>query len=154
MHKAVLILLILCGAGCAESQRCGPTTPREALDYADAVAALIEGDLLRATVAELASDAYEGRGPGTEGDRKAREWIAARLAALGLAPGFDDGYQQTFRLISVATELPAEWLFSTGVSFAAGSEFVANVANQAASARLSDAELVFVGYGIQAPEHD
>jgi len=154
MHKAVLILLILCGAGCAESQRCGPTTPREALDYADTVAALIEGDLLRATVAELASDAYEGRGPGTEGDRKAREWMAARLAALGLAPGFDDGYQQTFSLVSVATALPAEWLFSTGVSFAAGSEFVANVANQAASARLSDAELVFVGYGIQAPEHD
>ena len=153
MRKAVLTLLILCGAGCAQSQRCGPAAPDEALEYADATAALIEGAKLRAMVAELASDAYEGRGPGTEGDRKAREWIAARLAALGLTPGVDDGYQQTFSLASIATALPSEWSFSSGVSFAARSEFVANVANQTPSARLADAELVFVGYGIQAPEH-
>ena len=154
MHKAVLILLVLCSVGCAESRQCGPTTSQEALDYADTAAALIEGEKLRATVAELASDAYEGRGPGTEGDRKAREWMAARLAGLGLAPGLDDGYQQTFRLVSIATALPLEWSFSSGASFAPGSEFVANVANQTANAQLADAELVFVGYGIQAPEHD
>ena len=152
-HRTALVILILCTVGCAESQRCGPAAPDEALDYADAVAALIEGGALRATVAELASDAYEGRGPGAEGDRQARDWIAARLASFGLAPGLDDGYQQTFRLISVATALPPEWSFSSGASFAARSEFVANVANQTASARLRDAELVFVGYGIQAPEH-
>ena len=153
MRLAALIVLILCAAGCAESQRCGPTVPNEALEYADAATAMIEGAKLRATVAELASDAYEGRGPGTEGDRKAREWMAARLAALGLAPGVDDGYQQTFRLVSVATALPSEWSFSSGAAFAARTEFVANVANQTPSARLADAELVFVGYGIQAPEH-
>ena len=154
MRNLALLLLILCAAGCAEPQGCGPTAPQSALDYADAAAALIKGGKLRATVAELASDVYEGRGPGTEGDRKARQWMAARLAALGLAPGLDDGYQQTFRLVSVATALPREWSFSSGASFVPGSEFVANVANQTANARLADAEIVFVGYGIQAPEHD
>ena len=154
IRNLALLLLILCAAGCAEPQRCGPTVPQAALDYADAAAALIEGGKLRATVAELASDAYEGRGPGTEGDRKARGWMATRLAGLGLAPGLDDRYQQTFRLVSIATAMPPEWSFSSGASFAPGSEFVANVANQAANAQLADAELVFVGHGIQAPEHD
>ena len=153
LRMALIILLILCGAGCAEPERCGPVAPQEALDYADA-AALIEGNKLRTVVAELAGDAYEGRGPGTQGDRKARAWMVARLASLGIAPGLDDGYQQVFRLIGVTTTLPPQWSFSSGATVAARTEFVANVANQTASARLADAELVFAGYGIQAPEHE
>ena len=133
--------------------QCGAAPTDAAMAFADRASPDIRGEELRAVVAELASDAYAGRGPGSAGDLKARQWIAARLAASGIAPGGTEGYQQPFALVGVTTELPAAWSFSTGVSMAPGTEFVANIANQTDSATLADTELVFVGYGIQAPEY-
>ena len=159
MRVPSIFLLCLLGAGCGQVgeeavQSCGPTETAEAMAYADQVAHLIRGDELQAVVAELASDDYEGRAPGTAGDARARDWIAARLAEANIAPGAGQGYQQPFELVSVTTELPDAWPFSTGVSIAPGAEFVANVGNQTSRASLAGAELVFVGYGIQAPEYE
>lgn len=159
MRVPSIVLLCLIGVGCEQAdvedlQPCGPTATDEAMVYADEVSQLIRGEDFQAVVAELASDAYEGRGPGTSGDLKARQWMAARLAEAGIAPGAAQGYEQPFGLVGVTTELPAAWPFSTGVSIAPHTEFVANVGNQAARASLAAAELVFVGYGIQAPEYE
>ena len=159
MRAPSIVLLCLLGFGCGPAdeeilQACGPTATGEALAYADQVAYLIRGEELQSVVAELASDAYEGRAPGSAGDVKAREWMAAQLADANIAPGAGQGYEQPFELVSVTTELPAAWPFSTGVSVAPGSEFVANVANQTSGASLAGAELVFAGYGIQAPEYE
>ncbi len=159
MRVPSIVVLCLIGVGCEKvdvevQQPCGPTATDEAMVYADQVSHLIRAEELRAVVAELASDAYEGRGPGSAGDLKAREWIAARLAEAGIAPGADQGYQQPFGLVGVTTDLPQAWPFSTGVSVAPGTEFVANVGNQTPQASLSDVELVFVGFGIQAPEYE
>ncbi len=159
MRAPSIVLLCLLGFGCGPAdegilQACGPTATDEALAHADGVAHLIRGEELRSVVAELASDAYEGRAPGSAGDVKAREWMAAQLAEANIAPGAGQGYEQPFELVSVTTELPAAWPFSTGVSVAPGSEFVANVANQTSRASLAGAELVFAGYGIQAPEYE
>ena len=159
MRAPNIVFLCLLGFGCGEVGEkapvpCGPAATDEALAYADQVAHLIRGEELRAVVAELASDDYEGRAPGTAGDVKAREWIAAQLAEANIAPGAGESYQQPFELVSVTTELPDAWPFSTGVSIAPGTEFVANVGNQASRASLAGAELVFVGYGIQAPEYE
>ena len=159
MRAPSIVLLCLLGFGCGPAdeeilQACGPTATGEALAYADQVAHLIRGEELRSVVAELASDAYQGRAPGSAGDVKAREWMAAQLAEANIEPGAGQGYEQPFELVSVTTELPAAWPFSTGVSVAPGSEFVANVANQTSGALLAGAELVFAGYGIQAPEYE
>ena len=159
MRAPSIVFLCLLGFGCGEVNEkapvpCGPAATDEALAYADQAAHLIRGEELRAVVAELASDDYEGRAPGTAGDVKAREWIAAQLAEANIAPGAGQGYQQPFELVSVTTELPHAWPFSTGVSIAPGTQFVANVGNQASRASLAGAELVFVGYGIQAPEYE
>lgn len=137
----------------AAPERCGPAAPEAAMAYADQAAASIRGEDLRAAVAELAGDDYEGRSPGSDGDLRARQWIASRLAEIGLEPGGDQGYQQPFALVGTTTAMPAAWSFSTGVSLAPRTEFVANIANQSDRAALADAELVFVGYGIQAPEY-
>ena len=159
MRAPSIVLLCTLGCGCGPVdkevlQACGPTATDEALAYADQVAHLIRSEELQSVVAELASDAYEGRAPGSAGDVKAREWMAAQLADANIAPGAGQGYEQPFELVSVTTELPAAWPFSTGVSVAPGSEFVANVANQTSRASLAGAELVFAGYGIQAPEYE
>ena len=162
MRVSAIVLVCFLATGCGEVadvgggavQSCGPVATAEALAYADKVADRIREEDLRAAVAELASDSYEGRAPGTPGDLKAREWIAAQLAEAGIAPGAGESYEQPFGLVSITTELPAAWPFSTGVSVAPNTEFVANVGNQASKASLADAELVFVGYGIQAPEYE
>ena len=155
---SVAVFGLIC-VGCAETdvqvaRSCGPVAADEALVYADQVSDRIREEELRAVVAELAGDEYEGRGPGTAGDIRAREWIAAQLAQANIAPGAGESYEQPFELVSVTTKLPEEWAFSSGVSVAPSTEFVANVGNQTSRATLDGAELVFVGYGIQAPEYD
>ena len=140
--------------GAGAPGQCGSAAVHAAMAHADSASPAIVGDEMRAVVAEIASDAYEGRGPGSAGDLKARQWIAAWLAQAGIRPGGTEGYEQPFELVSVETALPAAWSFSSGYSAAPGTGFVANVANQRGDATLADAELVFVGYGIQAPEYD
>lgn len=138
----------------AAPDQCGSAATDAAMAFADGASSSIRGEDMRAAVAELASDAYEGRGPGSAGDEQARRWIAARLADMDIAPGGTGSYEQPFALVGVTTGIPSAWTFSTGVSLAPLTGFVANIDNQSARAELADAELVFVGYGIQAPEHD
>ncbi|HEY8119995.1 MAG TPA: M28 family peptidase [Myxococcota bacterium] len=111
---------------------------------------------IRSVTAELASDAYEGRAPGSPGDARARAWIEQRMRALGLAPGAADGsYQQRFEMIGSAPELPASWEFRGArgaASLRRADDFVATGGKQRELATLADSELVFVGYGIVAPE--
>ncbi len=155
---SLLVVCLIC-VGCGQAdvdgpQPCGPVSHEEAMAYVDQVSKRIREEDFRAVVAELASDAYEGRGPGSAGDARAREWIAARLADANVAPGAGESYQQPFGLVGITTDLPEAWVFSTGASVAPRTEFVANVGNQTNRAALSDAELVFVGFGIQAPEYE
>lgn len=120
--------------------------------------AQITTDDIRGVISELGSDAYEGRGPGSAGDAKARAWLEARMRSLGLAPGAADGsYQQRFAMVGVRPTLPAEWTFravrgAATATLVPGEDFVAIGGKQRERAALADSEVVFVGYGIVAPE--
>lgn len=117
---------------------------------------VIDAEDLRAVVAEIASDDYGGRGPGSDGDRMTRDYLAGRLEALGYAPGAADGYQQPFELVGITATQPPQWSFSNDagtVAFDQGDEFIVASGSQTPSATLEDAEVVFVGYGIEAPEY-
>ncbi len=127
--------------------------PEEVRSAAEAVSAAG----LRETIAELASDAYGGRGPASEGDRMTQQYLAARLEGLGLSPGAaDGGWFQPFDIVSVTASAPATWTFEgadTTVDLAHWDDFIAASGVQSETARIEDAELIFVGYGIQAPEY-
>jgi hypothetical protein len=121
--------------------------------------ALIEADLIRAEVTHLAGDALEGRGPGTPGDRTTREYLARRLEELGYSPGGPDGgWEQPFEIVGVTSHLPEAWEFrfaeGDALSFRSGEEYMAASGIQNGEVAVVDAEVVFVGYGIQAPEED
>jgi len=124
----------------------------------EAAAARITAAALRAPIRFLASDLLEGRGPGSRGDELARTYLAAELESLGYAPGAADGtYQQRFAMVGVRAQGPEQWMFRAGaesVGLARHEEYVAASGVQAARAEIRDAELVFVGYGIEAPEYD
>ena len=125
---------------------------------AEAAAGTIEGEFMRRIVKEISDDRYEGRGPGSRGDKMARDYLIAEMEAIGLEPGAEDGsWEQAVELISVTTEQPDEWSFAAGdasLTIRQWDDFVVNNSAQSERAEIEDAELVFVGYGIQAPEYD
>lgn len=125
---------------------------------AEAAALQIEDEYLRGIVAEISSDAYEGRGPGSAGDAKARTYLAEQLAAIGLEPGAaDGGWEQPFDLVGINASQPDEWVFTghgeTKV-LKQWEQFIVGSGVQQEHVEFGDAEVVFVGYGIQAPEYD
>jgi Zn-dependent M28 family amino/carboxypeptidase len=122
-----------------------------------AAKAQITAHTLRAPIRFLASDELEGRGPATRGDALARLYLAAELESLGYLPGGENGgWEQPVDLVSVTAKLPQTWSFSgKGGNFDLkwSEDYIAGSGVQSASAEIKDAGLVFVGYGIEAPEY-
>ena len=121
----------------------------------------ITAEALRAPIAVLASDEYEGRGPGSAGDAKTRQYLIAQMQAIGLQPGAgqgsgEGGWEQPFAMVAIQGEAPSTWQFAGGgrtLSLKRRDDFVAFPGKQQPAASVRDAEVVFVGYGIEAPEH-
>jgi Zn-dependent M28 family amino/carboxypeptidase len=115
----------------------------------------ITADSIRAHVRFLASDLLEGRGPGTRGDALAQAYIAAQLEALGLQPAGPQGFFQPFDIVGV--EGHAETLqFTRGresLALRHPDEIIAVAGDDAAHTAIDGSELVFVGFGIRAPEY-
>jgi Zn-dependent M28 family amino/carboxypeptidase len=117
----------------------------------------IAPEYLRAQIGKISSDEFEGRGPATKGDRAARAYLASQLAALGLEPGRGrDGWEQEVELVGVTSAMPSSWSFERGgknLSLAWSKEYIAASGVQAKQGAIDHAEVVFVGYGIEAPEY-
>jgi Zn-dependent M28 family amino/carboxypeptidase len=115
----------------------------------------LSGENMRAHVKYLASDELEGRGVGTHGEKLATEYIAAQLKKEGVQPGGDNGtYFQRVPLVGSST-LPEATLTISGEGKNIPLSFVQDWVGTAFSQRPSnnfDAEAVFVGHGISAPE--
>lgn len=105
----------------------------------------------------LSDDAMGGRGPGSPGDRMARAYLAKRLKEIGFEPGGPDGsWEQPFPIVGVTMQHPATWKFRTAsggtTSFRWWDEFIGNSGVQAPKVSIENAEVVFAGYAIEAPE--
>jgi Zn-dependent M28 family amino/carboxypeptidase len=153
--RALVTLLALSIAACQ-----APVVEPE-LDLvavAQDVQASIDEASLRAPIAELSSDAYEGRAPSSAGDLKTQAYLAAQMEALGLEPGAaDGGWLQPFEIIGVTAEAPDTWQFlgpRSGLNLKFYDEAIPFSGTQNETSELQTAELVFVGYGIQAPEYE
>jgi Zn-dependent M28 family amino/carboxypeptidase len=124
-----------------------------------AAAASIDPEKIRAHVRFLSLDLLEGRGPGTRGAEVAAEYIATQFALSGVEPAGDKGsYFQSVPLFAVHTDeekTKLAFVPSTGqpIDLAYGAEIVSKDETGQASADL-DAPIVFVGYGIHAPEYN
>ncbi|WP_223668579.1 M28 family metallopeptidase [Kangiella shandongensis] len=104
-------------------------------------------------VKTLSSDEFEGRSPATEGGRKTSEYLKAQFEAVGAEPGNGDSYFQQVPLISI--EADANMQLQLGDSTLEYSkDFVAGTSQTVESIELNDSDLVFVGYGVVAPEYN
>jgi len=111
----------------------------------------------RAHVERLASDEFEGRAPRTEGERKTVEYIEQQFRAAGLEPGIGDSYRQAVPLVEIHTHADATMeLHGPGgaLSLRHGDDMVVWTRRPVPESRLRDAEVVFAGYGIVAPEYN
>lgn len=154
-----LLACLLLGA-CAPATDPEPESPAadvRSLDGFEAAAATISAEDIEAHVRALASDEMQGRAPGTPGDEMARAYLIEQMQALGFEPAGTDGWEQPFDIVAVNATLPDQWSFSSesgSVELDRGTEYIANSGVQEAEAVLDSSELVFVGYGMQAPEYE
>ena len=106
----------------------------------------------------LSSDAFEGRAPGTPGEERTVEYLVNQLKALGLQPGNTDGtYVQDVKLVGLTPSERQPLTLTKGAerrTFAWKDEVVAWSRHVADGASISDSKVVFVGYGVDAPEFD
>ena len=131
--------LALLAAGAAHAQDSAPIDPAA----------------MSATVREIASDAYQGRAPGTPGETKTVDYLAARFKALGLEPGGDKGgWTQAVPLIHtrLGNGTMTAGVAGTRITFEQGRTIYASTVRAGDRVRIADAPMVFVGYGVTAPE--
>jgi len=124
---------------------------------AKTAATQITGDYLRDQITRFSSDEFEGRGPATAGDIKARDYLVEQLKSIGFEPGGPNGsWQQTFDVVGVQAHMPKQWTFRKDgktASFNWWDQYIAGSGVQNLQGSVKNAEVVFVGYGIQAPEY-
>jgi Zn-dependent M28 family amino/carboxypeptidase len=105
----------------------------------------------------LSNDSFEGRAPGTAGEEKTVEYLTAQFQKIGLKPGNTDGtYVQKVPLIGI-TGAEAKPLTLAGAggraTFKWKQDVVAWTKRVADGASIDGSEMVFVGYGVTAPEY-
>lgn len=143
----VLLAFVLFGlSGCAEKKH----------EVQAALESITAEDLAQDT-AVLASDEFEGRAPGSNGEIKTVNYLKEKFQALGLKPGNRESYFQEVPMVVITADPQTKLEVKGGKKqavFAFGDEFIAGTQRVVEESSLSDSEMVFVGYGIVAPENN
>lgn len=120
--------------------------------------AQIDPERLNSLTRELASDRFEGRAPGTQGETLTVEWIASQFEALGLEPGGPDGsWFQVAEVSRTSQDGPAVLRARAGertVEFARADDIIVGSDRPVDRISLKDTPVVFAGYGVSAPERE
>lgn len=116
----------------------------------------ITSEEISAYIRYISSDAFEGRGPSTRADKKTQEYLRSELESLGIKPGAPGGdWIQDVPLVGMTTQIPQTLTLSRGnkqITLKNYDDFIAFTGQQKSSISIKDAEIVFVGYGVVAPE--
>ena len=116
----------------------------------------IDAQRLLAHIKNLASDDFGGRLPGTDGETKSVAYLTEQFKNMGLSPGNPDGsYVQAVPLVGIngQPELQIR-VANKSLPLTYRQDYVATTSRYQAEVDLQDAPLLFVGYGVQAPEYD
>ena len=132
---------------------CRPAAP----DF-EAAAAGLDAAILMEDIRILSSDEFEGRFPASRGEEKTVDFLKKRFQEVGLQPGNGDSFVQEVPLVEITAEPSAAVLeIARGAKsqrLAYGTDFVGWTVRAEESLAFEDSEVVFVGYGIIAPEYD
>src|SRR5512139_1286980 len=107
----------------------------------------------------LASDAFEGRAPGTAGEKKTLDYIEQQFRTAGLQPGIGKSFLQPVPLVEIRPHADAAMQVNGGgadskaLSLRSLDDIVTWTRRPVPVSTLADAGIVYVGYGIVAPEY-
>jgi Zn-dependent M28 family amino/carboxypeptidase len=159
LRAAAILPTLLFMASCGDRAPSPAATDPAAVasDHARRAIGTITTDHIASRVREFSDDAFEGRGTATPGDVKARAWLVSQLKELGYSPGGPEGsWEQPFDVVGIESTMPPQLTFTgnggKSLSLRLRDEYVGVGGTQSTRDAFRNAELVFVGYGIQAPE--
>ena len=133
--------------GASACQQASDKVDELATPYADVDLKKVHQD-----IKTLASDEFAGRGPLTAGEKLTIDYLAKQYRSIGLMPGNQTSFFQAVPMAKVSPDQNMQLLIGEH-SFAAGTDFTARTQQVAGDISLTNSELVFVGYGINAPEY-
>jgi Zn-dependent M28 family amino/carboxypeptidase len=118
----------------------------------------IDANAIVERIKVLASDQYEGRAPGTTGEDLTVKYLVDESKKLGLQPGNTDGtYVQKVPLVGIQAQQLTPLTVTKGgqkQTFKWGDDVVPWTKHVADTASIADSDMVFVGYGVEAPEYN
>jgi Zn-dependent M28 family amino/carboxypeptidase len=145
--------LVVLGAAAVLAGACA-SPPGEPLRVADMPA--IDTAAVLADIRRLSSDEFAGRAPGTKGEQLTVDYLVERFKAADIEPGNPDGtWTQRFQLVSITPTEPSNLSVRRAgrtLSFKPHDQVVAFSPRVTDRASVENSEMVFVGYGVQAPE--
>ena len=148
LAAASVLLLAACNADVEE--RAG-----SALDIPEVASGDISEETMKSITERLSSDEFEGRMPGTRGEELTVALLTERFKAAGLQPGNNGSWVQRVPLVEITGRDFAPLTISGGsedIALEYAKDWVGVTYREDAKTNIEDSELVFVGYGINAPE--
>ena len=153
---AAAVALSACSRDSGDDTATATAAPAPSTSTHDFSPQINEADFAQ-MIERLASDEFEGRGPGSAGEDKTVEYIAAQMERSGLQPGNGDSWFQDVSMVeSTADEGTVLKLQQGGKTrdLAFGSDMVIGTRSGKPKVSINGSELVFIGYGVDAPEQD
>jgi len=144
LHSTIVFFLLFVGS-------CSPNRDAELKPALDNITT----DGLMSHIKVLASDEFEGRAPGSKGEELTVDYLIGQFKQLGLEPGNPDGsYIQNVPLAGISAQSTA-WFMSAGkrMNLENLKDYVAVSHRYAPQVNVDNSEIVFVGYGVVAPEY-
>ena len=146
------MLRIACAAASLTLAGCA-TIP--AADFPRVAPGQISETTLKEVTRTLSLDEFEGRAPGTPGEEKTLAYLVEQFGRAGLTPGNNGSWFQDVPLVEITASNFAPLTVSgngTSKGYAFGNDWVGVTYREQAGTELAPSEIVFVGYGINAPE--
>jgi Zn-dependent M28 family amino/carboxypeptidase len=165
-HCLVAPALILCLAACQQESTPTPQTattpparPTPVVPTADGhTTAAITAEDFAARLKKVSSDEFEGRKPGTLGERMTTAWIKDQFEQMGLKAGNHGSWFQTVPMVETTLNEPDRVALNVkasggGETLGYRKDLIIGSLDASATVDIKDSPIVFVGYGVDAPDY-
>jgi Zn-dependent M28 family amino/carboxypeptidase len=153
LFRGVLLVSATFALACASDAIKNVDLPETSAEIKPALDS-VKNDKLLGHIKTLASDEFEGRAPGTKGEEMTVNYLTEQFKSLGLKPGNPDGsYMQKVPLVGYTPKPSASFTIGGKQISLASEDYLARSPRFTPETRVENSDVVFVGYGVVAPEY-
>jgi len=153
LFRGVLFACVTFALACAPDTAKNNVAPEASAEIKPALDSVTSDKLLR-HIKTLASDEFEGRAPGTKGEELTVNYLTEQFKRLGLKPGNPDGsYAQKVPLVGYSPQPSTSFTIGGKQLTLASEDYLARSLRFTPETRVERSDVVFVGYGVVAPEY-